>query len=254
MAFGDSRSSEELPFQRGYNTFQHHNSNQFHPYHEYSAGSSALRDLIGSGYNGYDNYGYHSNTSHPPLHLALEAGYGQSLQGSRSRDRYRTLIGIPPANGQDGYEQHSLDSSLYQDSSSNVSYGGGGGTKIWITLLQYPPPPQPRARAAAPARKRGVPASPQIRQRGLRRHTDSTHADENTALYTCKCNYYTSIKSNYQRHLNKRLNSRCGGRDDIWGCFMCKCGCASFEDLDEHSKHLGVCDAVKEKVGRPKKH
>ncbi|KAK8029875.1 hypothetical protein PG993_011166 [Apiospora rasikravindrae] len=194
------------------------------------------------------------------------ASCDQSFPVHRSRDVYRrTLLGIPYENGQEGYHQHSSDSSHYHGSSSNLGGGGGNPDLGYLTPLSPISTAQPSSSGASRARRPRKPPDSARRYKctvsdclwsfdqpkGLKRHMESKHADLNTAYYICKCSYQTSIKSNYQRHLKNR-RGRCG-HDDVWSGFICKCGCASFEDLEDQLKHLDNCDAVKERVGRPPK-
>lgn len=186
----------------------------------------------------------------------------------RSRGAYRNLLGIPDSHEQAGYEQHSLDSSVYQGSSSNLGFGGGRGMQDmdYLTTLSHTTDPVPSSGGGSKTRRPRKP--PELKKKyecnrsdcswsfdqpkGLKRHRETKHADENTAMYTCKCNHRTPIKSNYRRHLNSRASS-CGGRNDFWPSFMCKCGSADFSGLDEHLQHLDACDAVNERLGRPRK-
>ncbi|KAK8112822.1 hypothetical protein PG984_013348 [Apiospora sp. TS-2023a] len=187
--------------------------------------------------------------------------------GSRSRDAYRNLLGIPNSHEQEGYEQHSIDSSVYQGSSSNLGIGGRGMQDLdYLTTLSHTSDPVPSSSGGSRARRPRKPPESKKKYecdrsdcdwsfdqpKGLKRHKETTHADLNTAMYTCKCGHRTSIKSNYRRHLNSR-GSSCGGRDDVWGSFLCKCGCTDFNGLDEHTNHLDACHAVDEKLGWPRK-
>ncbi|KAK7964103.1 hypothetical protein PG996_008205 [Apiospora saccharicola] len=187
--------------------------------------------------------------------------------GSRSRDAYRNLLGIPDSHEQEGYEQHSLDSSVYQGSSSNLGIGGRGMQDLdYLTTLSHTTDPVPSSSGSSRVRRPRKPPESKKKYecdhsdcdwsfdqpKGLKRHKETKHADLNTAMYTCKCGHRTSIKSNYRRHLNSR-GSSCGGRDDVWGSFLCKCGCTDFNGLDEHTNHLDACHAVDEKLGRPRK-
>ncbi|KAK8062482.1 hypothetical protein PG997_014579 [Apiospora hydei] len=95
--------------------------------------------------------------------FTLGAGLGQSLPVDRSRDVYRAFLGIPVTSGQDSfYDPHSLDSSVYHGSSSNLGGGGGGGNAgpglPDHTLPQFRPgAEQQRLQSEAPAK------APQIR-------------------------------------------------------------------------------------------
>ncbi|KAK7959636.1 uncharacterized protein PG986_004490 [Apiospora aurea] len=70
-----------------------------------------------------------------PFGLAPGAGYDQSFHANRSRDTYRTLLGIPDESGQDGYHPHSSDSSYYHGSSSNLGHGGAMQDLDYLTTL-----------------------------------------------------------------------------------------------------------------------
>ncbi|KAK8112820.1 hypothetical protein PG984_013346 [Apiospora sp. TS-2023a] len=195
-----------------------------------------------------------------PGGLALDTGCTQFLHPDRSRDVYRASLGIPTSNGEADYGLHSLAPSFYQGSLSNPGDFGGDFPLSPNSATQVP---SSISGGSKSRRQRKPPESKKKREcphsdcdwsfaqpKGLKRHLESYHADENTKVYTCKCNYRTSIKSNYQRHLRGRSDGYCKD-PDAWTVFQCKCGRASFADVHDQLTHMDACESVNGRVGRP---
>ncbi|KAK7911922.1 hypothetical protein PG985_014403 [Apiospora marii] len=188
--------------------------------------------------------------------LALDAGWNQSPYPNRSRDVYLATLGIPTSNGEADYGQRLLAPSFYQGSSSNP--GGGGGEYDFPTPTTHAPSSSVGSKSRrqrnppVPKKKHGCPDCPWSfsQPKGLRRHLESRHANASTKFYTCKCKYQTTQKSNYQRHLGSRSGGHCK-EPDIRAVFTCKCGFAGFADVNDQFNHLGECDSVNGKAGRP---